>query len=100
MSECKDIAAALFNTPRAKTITRTRAGSTTEKGGVMVYIYRKINTQNDIEKARNDLAKGNYSVGMTDCYVVGINGDCGATCPVYLRGECGSPEGISSPEGR
>jgi len=33
-------------------------------------------------------------VGVTipaDCNVVGINGDCGEKCPVYLRGECPEP---------
>ena len=60
----------------------------------MPYIYRKILTQEDIDKARNEMAKGNYSVGMSDCETVGINGDCGQECPVYLRGECPEPEEI------
>ena len=26
--------------------------------------------------------------GMDDCYLVGINGDCGLDCPVLLDGNC------------
>ena len=34
------------------------------------------------------MIKGNYPASISDCEVVGINGDCGKNCPVYLRGDC------------
>jgi len=40
----------------------------------------------------NALAKsGNYPVGTTECFNVGISGDCGPDCFVYLKGECKEP---------
>jgi len=51
-------------------------------------LYRKLGGQRDIDRLRNEMARGNYPLGMTDCEVVGINGDCGPECPVALRGEC------------
>ena len=32
--------------------------------------------------------KENYPVGMSSCYVVGLNGDCGLNCPVLANGDC------------
>lgn len=50
-------------------------------------IYRPVENEEDIGHLRNAMAKGNYPVPITDCEVVGINGDCGYDCPVYgLRG--------------
>ena len=60
-------------------------------------IYIPIKNSRDIEDLRNSMACGNYSVGMTDCEVVGINGDCGINCPVFQSGNCDSiDEGIES----
>jgi len=52
----------------------------------MPYLYHKINTEKQINSARNVMvADGHFGAGMSDCDVVGINGDCGPeTCPVYL----------------
>ena len=47
------------------------------------YIYSKIEKFDDINDRRNRMAKGNYPVSMTNCEVVGINGDCGYDCPVW-----------------
>ncbi len=30
--------------------------------------------------------------GMSNCYLVGIAGDCGLDCPVLLAGECESED--------
>ena len=38
-----------------------------------------------------DLACGR---GMTQCEIVGISGNCGNECPVFLAGECEEPDGI------
>ena len=40
----------------------------------------------------NALAKsGNYPVGTSECFNVGISGGCGPDCFVYLKGECDEP---------
>jgi hypothetical protein len=57
----------------------------------MNYIYKKIINEDDINNRRNEWAKGNYPLGMSDCEVVGINGDCGIYCPVYQNGLCKEP---------
>lgn len=37
----------------------------------------------------NALARsGNYPVGTSDCFNVGISGGCGINCFVYLEGRC------------
>jgi hypothetical protein len=51
-------------------------------------IYSPIKNQQDVDDLRNNMACGNYPLGMTDCEVIGINGDCGSRCPVLLREEC------------
>ena len=37
---------------------------------------------------------GNYPVGTTECFNVGISGGCGVDCFVYQKGECPEPQGI------
>ncbi len=60
-------------------------------------IYTPIKDSQDIEDLRNNMACGNYPLGMTDCEVVGINGDCGISCPVFQSGNCDSvDEGIDA----
>ena len=56
--------------------------------------YISIESSSDIETTRARMAKGNYPLAMFDCDVVGINGDCGAKCPVFMSGKCPSPDGI------
>jgi len=56
--------------------------------------YQKVSDERDIECLRNTMAlgkgagMGNYPLSITDCEVVGINGDCGLECPVFMRGDC------------
>lgn len=41
----------------------------------------------------NALAKtGNYPVGTSECFNVGISGGCGPDCFVYLKGKCSEPQ--------
>ena len=41
----------------------------------------------------NALAKsGNYPVGTSECFNVGISGGCGPDCFVYLKGGCEEPQ--------
>lgn len=35
---------------------------------------------------------GNYPVGTSGCFNVGISGGCGPECYVYLAGECTEPQ--------
>lgn len=51
-------------------------------------VFGKIENDDDIIKQRNNMIEGNYPASISDCEVVGINGDCGKKCPVYLRGDC------------
>ena len=37
-------------------------------------------------------ASGNYPVGTSECFNVGISGGCGPKCFVYLKGECDEPQ--------
>lgn len=40
------------------------------------------------------MEKGLSYPNMSDCMVVGISGNCGNTCHVYLAGKCTEPDGI------
>lgn len=58
------------------------------KNPIMGLAYEKIRNQLDVEDLRNNMAQGNYPLSMSDCEVIGINGDCGPDCVVLLRGDC------------
>jgi hypothetical protein len=59
-----------------------------KKGPPISRIWQQTRNQKEINKVRNDMAKGNYPLSMSDCEVVGIQGNCGPECPVKLRGDC------------
>jgi len=65
------------------------------------YPVKKITTLEDVNNMGNAMAyiDGGYPVGMSGCYVVGINGGCGLDCPIYLEGECGEPQEFLPLEG-
>ena len=51
--------------------------------------------RNELEAAQhgNALANtGNYPVGTSECFNVGISGGCGPDCFVYMKGQCGEPQ--------
>jgi len=52
--------------------------------------YRPIKNEDDIMNQRNAMyyVDGHYPASISDCEVVGINGDCGLGCPVFRRGDC------------
>lgn len=56
--------------------------------------FKPIKTMEDVNNMGNAMAQidGHYPVGMSGCYVVGLNGGCGLECPVYLEGDCGEPQ--------
>jgi len=73
-----------------------RWGSTTKRNSAsrLKLMFGKP-PQNDEEALHhgNALANtGNYPVGTSACFNVGISGGCGKDCFVYLRGECEEPE--------
>ena len=51
---------------------------------------KKIETQEDVNHMRNHMAliDGGYPLSITGCEVVGINGGCGFSCPVFKEGAC------------
>ena len=53
-------------------------------------VTKEIRTMEDVNNMGNAMAQidGHYPVGMSGCYVVGINCGCGLDCPVYLEGDC------------
>ena len=52
-------------------------------------LFGKIESDDDIVKQRNNMiADGHYPASISSCEVVGINGDCGIKCPVFLNGDC------------
>lgn len=66
-------------------------------GGYSSDPSKPIRTMDDVNNMGNHMAyiDGHYPVGMSGCYVVGINGGCGATCPVFQKGGCGEPQEFS-----
>lgn len=62
-------------------------------GGHAANPLKPVRTEEDIGNKRNAMAliDGNYPLGMSDCFVVGINGGCGFDCPVFLRLDCEEP---------
>lgn len=51
--------------------------------------------RNELESIQhgNALANtGNYPVGTSECFNVGISGGCGPDCFVYLKGTCDVPD--------
>ena len=59
-------------------------------GGFSTNPLKRVKTHEDIGNLANHMSEidGHYPRGMSGCYVVGINGDCGFTCPVFLDGDC------------
>jgi len=62
-------------------------------GGFGADPLKPIKTMEDVQHAGNAMAfiDGHYPAGMSGCYVVGINGGCGFSCPVFNEGDCESP---------
>jgi len=62
-------------------------GEVAASGGLLT---KEIKTMEDIANMANAMSEidGHYPRGMSGCFVVGINGGCGPTCPVYLAGQC------------
>ncbi len=48
-------------------------------------LFGDVKTERDIKRLRKLMIKGNYPASISDCYVVGINGNCGTDCPVFKK---------------
>ena len=59
-------------------------------GGFSTNPLKKIKTMKDVSDMGNHMSNidGHYPVGMSGCFVVGINGGCGFSCPVFREGNC------------
>ena len=54
-------------------------------------LYQPVKTEEDINHLRTAMScapDSNYPVSISDCFVIGINGDCDIDCPVFVRGDC------------
>jgi hypothetical protein len=69
-------------------------------GGYSANPLKTIKTMDDVGNMGNHMAyiDGHYPVGMSECYVVGLNGGCGIACPVFHEGDCGEPQEINADE--
>lgn len=58
--------------------------------------------EREVEQQRNAMAfgDGRYPVGMSDCYVIGISGGCGLTCPVFMARKCEHQEEMEADAGQ
>ena len=63
-------------------------------GGYSVNPGKPITTMEDVSNMGNHMAyiDGHYPVGMSGCYVIGINGGCGVDCLVFGEGDCNEPQ--------
>ncbi len=50
----------------------------------------EVITYEEVAKRGNYFSKidGGYPTGMSVCYIVGISGDCGFSCPDFQAGVC------------
>jgi len=58
------------------------------------HIFNHVPANDDEAVAHGNAlaASGNYPVGTSECFNVGISGGCGPDCFVYLKGECDEPD--------
>ncbi len=50
------------------------------------------NEEESLQHGNALAASGNYPVGTSGCFNVGISGGCGPDCFVYKKGECPEPQ--------
>jgi len=60
------------------------------------HIFNKppTNEEEAVQHGNAMAASGNYPVGTSGCFNVGISGGCGSDCFVYKKGECPEPQEI------
>jgi len=51
-----------------------------------------VNDEEVLQHGNALAASGNYPVGTSACFNVGISGGCGPDCFVYLEGKCNEPD--------
>jgi hypothetical protein len=59
-----------------------------------LHVFNPVPTNEEEALAHGNAlaASGNYPVGTSGCFNVGISGGCGPDCFVYLDGECEQPQ--------
>jgi len=59
-------------------------------GGFSTNPLKPIKTMEDVNNMGNHMSEidGHYPRGMSTCYIVGLNGGCGFSCPAFLDGSC------------
>lgn len=68
------------------------AGRRFYKGPAHIFNPVPRNAEEALAHGNALAASGNYPVGTSACFNVGISGGCGPTCFVYLNGECKEPQ--------
>jgi len=58
-----------------------------------LHIFNPVptNEEESLQHGNALAASGNYPVGTSECFNVGISGGCGKGCFVYKKGECDEP---------
>lgn len=76
--------------PKGFNKTQLIEASKKVNGGFSTNKLKQVKTHEDINNLGNHMSEidGHYPRGMSGCFVVGINGDCGFLCPVFLDGNC------------
>ncbi len=63
-----------------------------ESGPLHIFNPVPTNEQEALEHGNCLARSGNYPVGTSECFNVGIGGGCGPDCFVYLKGKCDEPQ--------
>lgn len=63
-------------------------------GPAHIFNPTPINEEEALQHGNALAASGNYPVGTSECFNVGISGGCGPECFVYLKGECSEHQEI------
>jgi hypothetical protein len=59
-----------------------------QTGPFHIFNPTPINHEEAVQHGNALAASGNYPVGTSDCFNVGISGGCGPECFAYLEGRC------------
>lgn len=62
------------------------------KGPLHIFNPVPANEEESLAHGNALAASGNYPVGTSGCFNVGISGGCGPDCFVYLKGKCDEPQ--------
>ncbi len=63
-------------------------------GPVHIFNPVPMNEKESLQHGNALATSGNYPVGTSECFNVGISGGCGKKCFVYVKGECSESQEI------